>query len=34
MIYLIQVEYKNLTLLKIGYTKDSNRERKLAFETV
>ena len=28
MIYLIQVEYKTCTLLKIGYTKDSNKDKR------
>lgn len=30
MIYLIQVEYKTTTLLKIGYTKDSSKETRFA----
>lgn len=28
MIYLIQIEYKTCTLLKIGYTKDSNKDKR------
>lgn len=28
MIYLIKVEYKDITLLKIGYTEDNNWEKR------